>query len=101
MRARIYQRPKSAMQSGSAQIHSWVLEFEPERPSRPDPLMGWCGGGDTRSQIRLSFPNREAAITYAEKHGIPFDLEDPPQPQFRPKAYADNFRYGRAENWTH
>ena len=29
MRARIYQPPKNAMQSGWATTHEWVLEFEP------------------------------------------------------------------------
>ena len=32
MRARIYQPPKTAMQSGWAGTHEWVLEFEPSSP---------------------------------------------------------------------
>ncbi len=33
--ARIYQRPKNAMQSGRARTDLWMLEFEPQKPQRP------------------------------------------------------------------
>jgi hypothetical protein len=101
MRARIYQPPKSAMQSGRAGSDEWVLEFEPASPRRPDPLMGWIGSADTQAQVRLSFQTREEAVAYADKSGIAYDLELPQPRRIRPKAYADNFRYGRIENWTH
>ena len=100
-RARIYQPPKSAMQSGYAGTHVWVLEFEPDSRNRPDPLMGWIGQGDTQTQVRLRFPTREEAIAYAEQNGIAYDLEITQVRRIRPKAYADNFRFGRRENWTH
>ena len=35
MRARIYQPPKNAMQSGWAGTQEWVLEFEPAGPGSP------------------------------------------------------------------
>ena len=101
MRARIYQPPKTAMQSGRALTRQWVLEFEPSAPRRPDPLMGWIGGGDTRAQVHLHFETRDEAVAYAEKNGIPYDLELPQSRRVKPKAYADNFRHERIENWTH
>ncbi len=101
MRARIYQPPKTAMQSGWAGTGSWLLEWEPSEPRRPDPLMGWSGSADTRAQIRLRFETREEAIAYAEKHGIAYDLEVSQQRVIKPKAYADNFKWNRRENWTH
>ncbi len=101
MRARIYQPPRSAMQSGWAATHDWVLEFEPAEPRRPDPLMGWIGSADTQSQVVLHFPTQAEAIAYAEKNGLAYDLERPQTRQIKPKAYADNFRFGRMENWTH
>ena len=39
MTARIYQRPKSAMQSGKARVDEWVLEFEQSEARRADPLL--------------------------------------------------------------
>jgi hypothetical protein len=101
MRARIYQPPKNAMQSGWATTHEWVLEFEPSSPRRPDPLMGWIGSADTQAQVRLLFKTREEAVGYAERNGIRYDLELPQPRRVTPKAYADNFHYGRIENWTH
>ena len=100
MRARIYQPPKSAMQSGRANTE-WLLTYDSESPERPEPLMGWIGGGDTQAQVRLSFPTKEDAIAYADRNAIPYDLELPRERRVRPRAYADNFSYARRENWTH
>jgi len=101
MRARIYLPPKSAMQSGTAQTHAWVLEYEPERAKLRDPLMGWTGSDDMRQQIKLRFDTKEAAIAYADSQGIPYDLELTPARVRKPKVYADNFRSDRKDNWTH
>jgi hypothetical protein len=101
MRARIYQPPKNAMQSGWAKTHTWVLEFMQARPRVPDPLMGWIGGGDTQAQVRLTFATREEAVAYAERNGLSFEVELPVTRRIKPKAYADNFRFDRVENWTH
>lgn len=101
MKARIFRQPKNAMQSGAAGTHDWVLEFEPSEPRRADPLMGWIGGADTQSQVRLTFDSRDEAVAYADRQGLSYDIELPRERTFRPKAYADNFKYGRAENWTH
>ena len=72
--ARIFQRPKNAMQSGKARTHTWALEFEPAEPKQPDPLTGWAGSGDTREQVRLGFPTLEAAKAYATKHGLDYHV---------------------------
>ncbi|HEY6430712.1 MAG TPA: ETC complex I subunit [Acetobacteraceae bacterium] len=101
MRARIYQPPKTAMQSGRAGTDHWMLEFEPASPRRPDPLMGWIGSADTQPQVRLTFETREEAVAYAEKNGIEYELQLPQARRVKPKVYADNFRYGRREMWTH
>ena len=100
-RARIFQQPKNAMQSGWAGTHQWILEYEPAVPRRPDPLMGWIGSSDTQAQVRLRFPSRDDALAYADRNGIAYDLELPHSRRVKPKAYADNFRFGRIDNWTH
>jgi hypothetical protein len=101
MRARIFKPPKNAMQSGWANTNEWVLEFIPTSPRRPDPLMGWIGSGDTQAQVRLFFATQEEAVAFAQRNGLEYDLEVPLERRVKPKAYADNFRYGRLENWTH
>ena len=102
MRARIYMRPKPATQSGRATAGEWMLDWQTPHREVNDALMGWWGSGNTQGQVTLRFDTREQAIAYADKHGIEYQVEQPPAPKpLKPKAYADNFRYGRAENWTH
>ena len=92
MPARIYQRPKNAMQSGKARTSDWVLDFVPAEAKRPDPLMGWAGSGDTQQQVQLSFPDKDAAVAYAEKYGIYAHVIATPPKKLKIQAYADNFR---------
>ena len=90
--ARIFQRPKNAMQSGRALTDRWQLEFEPAEAKRPDPLTGWAGSGDTRDQLRLRFPTAEAAIAYCEREGLAFSIVPAPEKTLKLQAYADNFK---------
>lgn len=92
MAARIFQRSKNAMQSGTARAGEWVLQFESHRPHTPDPLTGWSGGGDPQSQVTIAFPTLEAAKAYAEKYDIPYHLVPPAERKLKLQSYADNFR---------
>jgi hypothetical protein len=101
MGVRIFQQPKSAMQSGTAGTHEWIIDWEPSDRRVQDPLMGWFGSGDTQSQVRLRFDTKEEAVAFAEKRGLAYQVELPPVRVHKPKAYADNFKFGRLDNWTH
>jgi len=103
MQARIYRPPRSAMSSGQGNTKSWVLEYAPAERRRIDPLMGWTGSGDMDSQVRLQFDSREAAVEYAERHGIPYAVEEPQprKPNVRPHGYGGNFASDRRDAWTH
>jgi hypothetical protein len=92
MLARLYQRPKSAMQSGKARIGEWVLEWERDEPLRPDPLTGWAGSGDTETQVQLRFPTREAALAHAARLGLEVEIIPLGPRRLKLQAYADNFR---------
>lgn len=100
-RARIYQQPKSSMQSGFGNTRSWVLEFEITEPRAVEPLMGWVSNGDTRQQLRLFFDSQEEAVGYAKDQNLAYEVAVPHERKIKPKAYADNFKFGRMENWTH
>lgn len=92
MHARLYQRPKHAMQSGHARTGEWLLEFERDDRMRADPLTGWTGSGFTAGQIQLHFPSREAALAYAQANELTVEIV-PLQPRsLKIQAYADNFR---------
>ncbi len=92
MSARIYQRPKNAMQSGKALSDQWVLEFVPAEAKKPDPLMGWAGSGDVQQQVTLRFPTEAEAKAYAERYGIEAVVHQTPPRRLKLQAYADNFR---------
>ncbi|WP_232494122.1 ETC complex I subunit [Novosphingobium kaempferiae] len=92
MSARIYQRPKNAMQSGKALLDLWTLEFAPAEAKKPDPLMGWAGSGDTQQQVILRFPTVDEAKAYADKYGIEAEVHATPPRRLKIQAYADNFR---------
>ncbi len=101
MSAIIFRPAKTAMQSGKAKSHEWVLEYEPEKPRRIEPLLGYTSSNDMKRQIRLTFPDREQAISYAERHGLAYRIIEPHDPKRRKLAYSDNFRFDRRQPWTH
>ena len=90
--ARITELDRRTTQSGKANTGRWLLEFERQEPLRPDPLTGWNGSGDTNTQVRMTFPTKEAAIAYAEKHGLACHVLPAPRVALKLQAYADNFR---------
>lgn len=92
MSARIYQRPKNAMQSGKALLDQWTLEFAPAEAKKPDPLMGWAGSGDMQQQVILRFPTADEAKAYAARYGIEAEVHTTPPRRLKIQAYADNFR---------
>lgn len=91
MSARIFQRPKNALQSGRGR-REWVLEYVSTEPRKADPLMGWAGSGDTQAQVQLTFPSLDAALAYATKKGIEATFIPTPPKTLKLQAYADNFR---------
>jgi hypothetical protein len=101
MTARIYKPAKTAMQSGFAKTKDWVLDYEPEEPRVVESLMGWTTSGDVKSQIRLRFETKEEAVAYAERHGIPYQVQESKQALRRGLSYADNFAFSRWAPWTH
>jgi hypothetical protein len=89
------------MQSGQAKTREWVLEYEPEEPRVVESLMGWTSSGDMKSQLRLQFSTKEEAIAYAERHGIPYQVQEGKPAPRRGMSYADNFAFTRRGPWTH
>ncbi len=101
MAARIYKPAQNVMQQGRAGTRDWVVEYVTEEARVIEPLMGWTSSGDTRRQVRMTFATKEEAVAYATSNGIAFRLEEPHATKIRPKSYAENFKYGRPDRWTH
>lgn len=76
-RAVIHCPGASVMQAGRRGAAEWVLEFEPRARPCIEPLMGWTGGSDPLAQLRLRFPDRDAAVAYARRQGLPYEVREP------------------------
>ena len=92
---RIYRPTRNAMQQGKANTRLWVVEEEQREPKSHDPLMGWISSRDTQSQVKLRFETKDEAIAYCERHGVPYQVEEPKEATIRPKSYAANFAFNR------
>tara|TARA_B100000963_G_scaffold90499_1_gene77987 strand:+ start:438 stop:719 length:282 start_codon:yes stop_codon:yes gene_type:complete len=89
-KAKIYIPSKTATQSGLNRSKKWVLEFLKEN-SKYDHLMNWESSSDTQSQVKLYFSNKNAAIDYATKNNIDYELIERKKSKKIIKSYADNF----------
>ncbi len=89
-------RPDRSVTSSAPARTGWVLEFQRSSAPYIEPLMGWIGGDDSFAQIRLNFPDLQSAIGFAERHGWPYRVEDPPPQRMHLLSYADRSRYDLA-----
>jgi NADH dehydrogenase len=91
------------MSSGVAKTHHWVLEFANDEARQVDPLMGWTSSSDTQSQVSLNFDTKDAAVEYAQEHGIDAQVQEPHKrkPNIRAGGYGENFATSRRGAWTH
>jgi hypothetical protein len=101
MPAKIYRPAKTAMQSGKAKTHLWVLEYEQEKARVIDSVTAYTGSGDMRQQLKLTFETRELAEAYAQREGIEYRVIEPKEATRKSVSYTDNFRYTRTQPWTH
>ncbi|MDP6440649.1 MAG: ETC complex I subunit [Pelagibacteraceae bacterium] len=89
-KARIYKPAKTAMQSGKRKTKKWLLKFETLN-SGTNPLMGWLTSKDMMTEVKLEFPTKEKAITFARKNNIEYSVTEPQRRKIIKKSYADNF----------
>jgi ETC complex I subunit conserved region len=103
MRARIYKPARTAMSSGTAKTHDWVLDYAADSARAVDPLMGWTSSSDTQAQVRMRFETKQAALEYAAARGIDAAVTEPQErkPNLRAGGYGENFATGRRGAWTH
>ena len=78
------------MQSAKRNTKNWLLEFD-TLDTGINPLMGWETSQDTMSEIKLEFPTKERAISYAKKNNINYYVIEPQKERIIKKSYSDNF----------
>lgn len=91
--ALIYRPARNVMQSGRAQTHKWLLQFNSNVPRWENPVMGWTSSRDSIQGTSLKFATKEEAVKYAQDQGWAFEVKEPEVISARPKSYAENFLY--------
>jgi len=91
---RIFKPAKNPMQSGTAGIKRWKIEFDNQQRWENN-LMGWSSTADPLSNMVLDFATKEDAMAFAEKHGWAYELEDPKERVPKTKSYALNFSWSK------
>ncbi len=92
MKVKISKPTKSAMQSGRQNTKKWLLvPVEEKNPRTLNPLMGWTSGDNTKSQLKIFFTSKEAAIDYARSQKFEFEIDEPELSSIKKKSYAGNF----------
>ncbi|KAK9246191.1 ETC complex I subunit conserved region-domain-containing protein [Lipomyces tetrasporus] len=90
---RIYQRAKTAMQSGTWETKPWRLDWDIDQKSNrwENDMMGWHSSGDYMQATEVKFKSKEDAIRFATNQGWDYYIQEPHKRDFRPKQYATNF----------
>lgn len=91
---RISKPTKNVMQSGTAYTNSWKIDFDC-KPRGEYWLMGWTSTADPLSNSSLSFPTKEAAISFCETNKLQWFVEEQPERKVRKKSYADNYSWNK------
>ena len=80
------------MQSGRGNDKLWELRYSDDKKQIKDGLMGWNGGSNTISQVKLNFPTKEKAIDYAKRNNLNYEVLESTERKVISKSYADNFK---------
>jgi len=91
---RIFRPAKNAMQSGTAGVRRWRIEFD-NRERWENNLMGWASNADPLSNMLLEFSSKEEAMEFVEKNGWDYWVEDPKERAPKAKSYALNFSWNK------
>ncbi|KAK9455678.1 ETC complex I subunit conserved region-domain-containing protein [Dipodascopsis uninucleata] len=90
---RIYQRAKTAMQSGTFETKPWRLDWDIDQKLNrwENDMMGWQSSGDYMQATQVKFKSKEDAVRFATNQGWDYYVVEPHKRDFRPKQYATNF----------
>lgn len=58
-----------------------------------NPLMGWASSADFMNGHRIQFKSKEDAISFANKQGYEYFVQEPNKRKTAPKAYAILFTH--------
>ncbi|CTQ47259.1 NADH dehydrogenase ubiquinone Fe-S protein 4 [Roseibium aggregatum] len=88
----IYRPARSATTSARRPKH-WILEFEATSAPEIEPLMGWTSSTDPYRTIRLAFPDRDSAVSFAERNDWNYVVRED-------KSEKKTFNPWRGNDWS-
>ena len=91
MQCYVTQLQKSTTQSGKKRSNTWVLTINNPYGYFRDSCYGWQGCSGSLQQLRLTFPDYEAAQLYAQQHNLVVNKIATPSVAPRRRSYAANF----------
>ncbi|XP_013096252.1 NADH dehydrogenase [ubiquinone] iron-sulfur protein 4, mitochondrial-like [Biomphalaria glabrata] len=91
---RIFVPARNTMQSGTYNTRRWRMEFD-SRERWENPLMGWISTGDPLSNLEVNFNSKEDAISFCEKNGWDWFVEEEKKPKMVKKSYGANFAWNK------
>ena len=73
-------------------LKSWTMKWERNNMWH-NTAMGWNSGDDPKSQVKVKFDDLDAAISFAERNGWPYVVEEPLERRSfdQEKSYDYNF----------
>ncbi|XP_054400162.1 NADH dehydrogenase [ubiquinone] iron-sulfur protein 4, mitochondrial-like [Pongo abelii] len=91
-KVRVFVPARNNMQSGVNNTKKWKMEFD-TRERWENPLMGWASTADPLSSMVPSFRTKEDAVSFAEKNGWSYDVEERKVPKLKSRSYGANFSW--------
>ena len=79
------------MQSGKKNTQKWLMLPIEENIRFVNQVTGWISASNTSSQLRYEFSCAKDAVTFAQKNGFEYVVEEPKISTVKQKSYASNF----------
>lgn len=92
MQVSIFKPTKTSMQSGTHNCQDWILKFNSTDKKMIEPVMGWVSSKDTLSKVKIKFPDKETAISFAKNNNLTYEVIEPQIKKFIKRSYSDNFK---------
>lgn len=73
-------------QSGSV----WKIDWD-VKDRWSNSVMGWCSSADPMQAVNIKFHTKEQAISFAERQGFSWEVQEPKMVKWTKKTYADNY----------
>ena len=77
------------MQSGMLE-NTWKIDWD-ILDKWENPVMGWTSSADPMQALNIKFQTKEQAILFAERQGYTGEVQEPKEPRWTKKTYADNY----------